>query len=279
MRCWTVACRAVSLRGRCLLVVAACAVTGLLSGCRASTVRLAFVPVPGAVYRYRIHVDSDTTTRLTGKRESHEHASADLETVDTVVAVDSSGSEVRVDVREGDHATGTYLVRLDRQAGLISLEAADGRRLNAQAGLELAQLLPAAAGPPPQRSLHAGDRWAVDQALDLPRLAPARLRGSGRLESFGVLDGRGVAVTTSTDTVSLFPAEAPAGTVSGTAGVDLRGQETTTATITRSVHDGAVERSSATTTGTFDILLPGNGAFLVTGQVTVFVRSSMRRLG
>lgn len=251
----------------------------ILSACRPSAVRLAFVPAPGTTYRYAIHVQSRSTTTLAGQPDQRQSATVDLETVDTVLAVDADGSRLRVQVSEHGRSMGSYLVRLDRQAALISLEAADGRPLDVQAGLQLEDLIPSAGGPPPQRDLHAGDRWQVNQAVNLPRLAPARLIGSGRLKAFGVLDGRRVAVTETTGTVALGPGVPPADSDGAPhADVGLRGRETTTSTVTRAVRDGAVEAASATTSGTFDIILFGQGSALVSGQLVLEVHSTTRRL-
>jgi hypothetical protein len=263
------------------VVASAAGALGLVA-CRPATVQLAFAPRPGAVYRFAVHVQSKSTTRLSGQPPRTRTDDVQLEAVDTVLSTTGSGSRLRVDVSRRSTAVASYLVRLDRQASLIGIDTVNGEPAaqlsNDLGGLELQYLLPAAVGAPANRSLQSGDRWRLEEPFAVPNVAPTRLLERGRLDRFGVLHGRRVAVTTTAGTLDV----APLPQASGTGQVGLRGREHTTTSVTRDVLDGSIERSTAVTNGLFDIILVSttgpNGAPLVTGQLTLEVRSTTSRL-
>ncbi|HWW52748.1 MAG TPA: hypothetical protein VNY84_03220 [Acidimicrobiales bacterium] len=256
----------------------------LLGGCRPSTVRLAFAPRPGASYHYTLHIKSTSVTRLSGQAPRSQTDEIDLTAVDTVVTTDASGSRLRVVVSRIGLPLADYTVRIDRQAALVGIEAVNGEpagQLSADlGGLQLQDLLPAAVGAPPGLALQAGDRWHTDEPLTVPDFQPARLVQTGRVERFGVVDGRRVAVTSADGTLALTPR--PTRSTGGVAEVGLRGVEHTATTVTRVIDDGSIERSSAHTSGLFDIVLVSTtgptGNPLVTGQIQLDVRSTTRRV-
>ncbi|MBV8980116.1 MAG: hypothetical protein JO086_04380, partial [Acidimicrobiia bacterium] len=132
----------------------------------------------------------------------------------------------------------------------------------------------AAAGAPPARPLAAGEQWTIDDHLTLAGSAPARLRGSGRLESFGVIGGRKVASIRSSTRL-------PVSTQSPLSGgqLALQGVESTLSNATRELADGAVEEASSTTTGNYQVTLtPGDQGPPVTGTLTIEVRSKTERV-
>jgi hypothetical protein len=274
-------------RGTAALALGGVLVTLGLAGCRPSGVRLIFAPRPGAVYRYRIHVTSTATTRLTGRPATTRREVADLVAVERVLTVDTTGARLKVDLTGPTSPPASYVVRVDRQAGLASIENVDGVPPAGGSGLQVQDLLPAVLGAPPDRPLHAGDRWRLSQPVAPPRLsptaapapaasssAPTRFEGSGRLIAFGVVHHRKVATTSSTGTIDVAPVA-----VSNLVG--LQGQETVTTVVTRAVADGSIESDSARTAGTFAIVLPGAAhpgqAALVTGQLTVVTESTVER--
>ena len=263
-----------SVRRRVARGAALAAIAALAGACRSPDIRLAYAPAPGTVYRYAVHVVSTSTTVLSGRAPQRHADVLDFVAVDTVLAADQAGTRLRVEVSSGPRSLGSYVVRLDRQAALTGIDAENGQPLTAAGALQLQDLLPAVAGAPPDRPLRPGDRWQVNEPVQLPTLAAARLVGAGRLDALGVLDGRRVAETRATGSIELGP------TASGSAGqVGLRGHETIFVTSARAVDDGAVERSTASTKGLFDILLLADGkAPLVTGQLVVNVSSTTRRL-
>jgi hypothetical protein len=199
-----------------------------------------------------------------------------------VLATDASGSRLRVVISRLAAPLADYTVRVDRQAALVGIEAVNGEpadRLSTElGGLQLQDLLPAAVGAPPDRALQTGDRWQTDEPLTVPNFQPARLVQTGRVERFGVVDGRRVAVTSADGTLALTP-----GGSGGSAAVGLRGIERTATTVARAIADGSIERESAHTTGRFDLVLLSTagpaGSPLVTGQIELDVRSTTRRVG
>jgi hypothetical protein len=267
-----------------------------LAACRPAATTLAFRPRPGAVFRYAIHVTSRSTTHLAGRAPTARTDQATFVAVDTVTDATAEGSRVQVLLQQTGTPTRTYEIRLNRRAELVGIDSVDGRPADAATGLEVEDLLPAAVGAPPDRPLRAGDSWAVDQAVQLPHIAPTRLRGAGRLEQFGVVGRRTVAMTTATATVALAPASESPGLsppvppgflgiggplpAAPATDVGLRGWESTESAVTRAVDDGAIERSTSKTTGVFDILLTttGDRVGLVGGQLDVEVTSMTKRL-
>ncbi len=267
------------------LTLAWLSAAALLGSCRPSTVRLAFAPRPGASYHYALHVRSTSVTRLSGQAPRTRTDEIDLTAVDTLLATDRSGSRLRVVVSRLGTPLADYTVRIDRQAALVAIDAVNGEPTGQLStdlgGLQLQDLLPAAVGAPPDLALRSGDRWHTAEPLTVPDFQPARLLQAGRVERFGVVDGRRVAVTTADGTLALSPRAASV--TGGRAQVGLRGIERTATTVARVIDDGSIERSSAHTTGVFDIVLVSTagptGGPLVTGQIQLDVRSTTRRVG
>jgi hypothetical protein len=265
-----------------LMAVASLVCALALSACRPPSVRLAFAPRPGAAYHFAVHIESTSTTKLSGQAPHTRTDDVQLEAVDTVLVTTVSGSQLRVEVTKRGAAVASYIVRLDRQASLVGIDTVNGESATQLTsdlgGIQLQDLLPAALGAPPNQSLQSGDRWQTEEPFAVANLAPTRLLEHGRLDRFGVLRGRRVAVTTTTGTLDLTPVER---TAAG-AQVGLRGREHTTTSVTRDVADGSIEQSSAHTSGVFDIVLVSTigptGAPLVTGQLTLDVRSTTSRL-
>jgi hypothetical protein len=273
------------VRSRIIRHAGAVVLAGLLSvalgGCRPAGAQLSFVPRPGTVYRYRIAVTSTSTTRLAGQAPTTRREVADLAAVDRVLDVDASGSTLQVDITGASVPPASYVVRLDHQAGLVSIESVNGEPPAEVAGLQVQDLVPAVVGAPPDRPLRPGDRWRLDQPVALPGLAPTRLVGSGRLVAFGVQHQRKLATTSASATIDVAPAP-PLPAASATA-VGLQGRETITTVVTRAVSDGAIESDTAHTLGLFEIVLPGAGSpgqtVLVTGQLSVVTESTVERIG
>src|SRR3712207_6086484 len=87
----------------------------------------------------------------------------------------------------------TTLFRSDRAGQLAEVERIEGLPAQVLGELGISEIFPAAAAAPPDRPLSPGDRWTINAPVDLPGLAPGRLRGQGRLIALGVVDGREVA--------------------------------------------------------------------------------------
>jgi hypothetical protein len=138
----------------------------------------------------------------------------------------------------------------------------------------LSEIFPAAAGAPPPRPLAAGERWSIDDRLLLAG-SSARLTGSGRLASFGVVGGRNVASIRSTTRLPVTTETALQG-----GRLALQGMERTVSSATRELVDGAVESAASTTSGRYQVTLtpPEGQGVPVGGTMVIEVRSRTRRL-
>jgi len=142
--------------------------------------------------------------------------------------------------------------------------------------LGLSEILPGAAGAPPQRRLAPGDRWAIDSPAASLGGGGSRLKGEGRLVSLGVVRGRDVATIESR---YVLPVRRT--TNSDNATVTLDGNQATVVRTVRSLRDGAVESAKATTKATYRVTLtppPGATGAPLAGVLTVEVNSTTSRL-
>lgn len=235
----------------------------LLGACRDGTVRVAFRPVAGAEYTYRVTVVADVVTRL-GDAPAHRDTEEDVFTArHKVLSTSRTGSTVEVRLEaEGEEAR-TFVVRLDRAGQLAEVQRIEGIPADVLGGLGLSEVFPAAAAAPPDRPLAPGDRWDLD--FD-------RLRGNGRLTALGMVDGRKLA-TVESDYVL------PVTKVADRLRFD--GSQHTRATSTHDLGDGAIEEVRARTSGTFALELrppEGTPGPVVPGTLDVEVRSVTTRL-
>src|SRR5439155_16483824 len=216
-----------------------------LTGCRPDTVRVAFRPPVGARFRYQVDVTKTRTIRLGPDAPQRTVDQARLEADETVLASGPEGVRVSVELRRAGSAARHFVVLFDRAAQLTAVESIEGLPASILEPFGLSEIFPAAAGAPPARPLSAGERWTIDDHLNLAGSAPARLQGSGRLVSFGVVGGREVASIRSSTRL-------PVSTQSALQGgqLALQGVEHTLSTASRELADGAVEQASSTTRGT-----------------------------
>jgi hypothetical protein len=260
-----------------VVVVTAACLAGLLTACGSDTVRVSYRPPPGARYRHEVRVHSVTTTRLAGTAEDRAVDDLVLVTEQTVLAADAGGVRVQVRLRQAGAPDRTFVVRLDHAAQLAGVETVEGLPPSVLGADALPQILPGAAGAPPDRPLGPGERWTIDAPAALPGVVGARLQGSGRLVELGLSGGRKVASTRSSTRLPLSATTPLRGSV-----VALDGIETTDGTATRALVDGAVERATTVTHGQFRLTLGPvgtPGATPVGGTLTLEVRSETRRLG
>jgi hypothetical protein len=248
----------------------------LLTGCQPDTVNLAFRPAEGARYAYRVEIDSVTITAIEGTAPERVTDHFVLHADQSVLAV--SPDSIRVRIRLAGQGLGprTFVVRLDRAGQLAEVQRIEGLPARALGSLGLSEIFPAAAGAPPDRRLSPGERWVVDEPVSLPGQPETRLRGSGRLKTLGVIDGRDVATIESTFRLA----------VRGMSQLNqgnfvLDGAQSTTSTATHVLADGSVENVEAFTKGRYRLtLLPPTGTDgpAVPGTLVVEVRSKTTRL-
>jgi hypothetical protein len=245
------------------------------TACRDDRVLLSFHPPTGASYTYAVHVQSTSTSTFAG-RSTSPHDEADLAVQQRVL--DAKDGTTRVQVMLGREGVGerTFVMRFDRAAQLTAVESVEGIPTGALGDLGLSEIFPAAAGAPPDRGLRPGDRWTVDDHVQLAGMnAPALLTGEGRLVELGVVDGHKTATVTSSTSLPITS------TASAANGVQtLTGTDTTTITVVYDLADGSVRHSTSITRGTFDAVLAapqGQTSAPIQGTVTVEVRSEIRR--
>src|SRR5205823_11030254 len=204
--------------------------------------------------RYQVDVTKVRTIQLGSDGPQRTVDDARLEADETVLASGPEGIRVRVELRRVGSPSRLFVVLFDRAAQLTAVETIEGLPASVLEPFGLSEIFPAAAGAPPARPLSAGERWTIDDRLDLAGSAPARLQGSGRLVSFGVVGGRKVASIRSSTRL-------PVSTTSRLQGgqLALNGVERTVSTASREIADGAVEEASSTTSGSYAVTLsPGS---------------------
>lgn len=259
-----------------LALVAATA--SLSSGCERDTVTLSFQPTEGSQLEYETTVESVTVTQLPGRVAVTREDRTRLDAHQEVLDVGDDGVLVEVSLSRPGIGTRTFTMRFDRAAQLTRVERVEGIPAAALGDLGLSEIFPAAAGAPPDRPLAPGDRWAIDDEVQLAGDdQPARLRGEGRLVEVGVEDGEDVATVRST---ASLPIHTTTSTTRGTQ--SLTGTQVTVATATYDLDGGALRRASAVTTATFLLVLgppEGRGGDAIEGTLSVHIRSEVRRTG
>jgi hypothetical protein len=250
------------------------------SGCdEDGAVELSFQPAEGSEYSYQTDVSSTTATEVPCQQPAQRTDSATLDTAQRVLQVGDGGVRVEVALSRSGIGTRTFIVRFDRAAQLTAIEEVEGIPAAALGELGLSEVFPAAAGAPPDRPLAPGDRWTIDDEVQLAADAePTRLRGEGRLVELGVEDGR---ETATVETRTSLPVATT--TSSPTLGTrELDGEQVTEVTATYDLADGALLRAEAVTVGEFDLVLgppPGGAGDECAGTLGVELRSTTRRVG
>lgn len=260
-------------------VVAAALAAVALSACRPDTVAIAYRPQTGTQHRYRITVDAETVTTIEGRLPRRTTSSFVLGASHRVVRADANGATVQVVLQAAGEESQRLLVRLDRAGQLTEVESIEGVAAAGLGQVGLAEIFPASAGAPPMRPLAPGDRWTVDEPLQLPGARPARLTGRGRLESLGVVKGREVATVA---TVLRLPVRGYSGGSGAGGTAVLDGSQSTTSRTTYALADGVVESATATTRSSLRIELAppdGTDASPLHGTVVIRVRSHATRQG
>jgi len=248
---------------------------GVLVACRSDTVQVAFRPAVGAHFRYQVNVTKVRTIQLGSDGPQRTEDDVRLQADETVLAAGPEGIRVQVELRREGSSPRLFVVLFDRAAQLTAVETVEGLPASILEPFGLSEIFPAAAGAPPARSLAAGEQWTIDDHLRLAGSSPARLQGSGRLVSFGVVGGRKVASIRSSTRLPIANETALQG-----GRLSLQGIERTVSTATRQLADGAVEQASSTTGGNYGVVLspPSGQGAPVSGTLTIEVRSRTSRL-
>ena len=264
------------MRRRVRCIAALLALLSLTGACKPDTVRVAFRPAADARYRYAVEVRSEAETQIADREPRRTVDRFLLQAEHDILEAGPQSSTVEIRLERADIGTRTFVARLDRAGQLAEVERIEGLPAQVLGELGISEIFPAAAGAPPDRPLSPGDRWTIDAPVDLPGLAPGRLRGRGRLTALGVVDGREVATIESVVDLTV-----PQGVVDAGGRFVLGGTQSTTSTATHSLADGAVQEVRAVTRGRFDLtVLPPEGTAgpSVPGTLVVEVRSHTRRV-
>ncbi len=247
-----------------------------LTACSQDAVQVAFRPKVGDSFKYELKVRSVTVTTLGTAAPERSVDEATLEATDTVLAAGPEEVRVQVVLRRAGSPDRSFIVRFDRAAQLSGIETVEGLPPSVLGPLAFPEFLPAAAAAPPLRMLKPGEKWKIDTKPVLPGGIEAHFEGTGRLVKVGSSGGQKVASLKS-DTRLPLVSSSQVGNIT----VALEGVETTTATATRALSDGSVQKASSLTKGDFQVTLTGPGgddAAPVTGTMTVEIRSETRRL-
>jgi hypothetical protein len=257
-----------------LAALAAVLLAGALAGCEDDTVLVTFRPDVGSTYTYEVEVESTIVRTLEGAQPSARSERALFEARHTVLEAGPGGVRVEVVLRRAGSGSRTFVVRYDRAAQLQAVESVEGIDIEALGDLGLSEIFPAAAGAPPDRRLRPGDRWTIDETVELPGPpGDAELTGSGRLSELGVVDGADVATI-------ITRTELPVATDEGSQA--LAGSQVTETTARHDLADGSVLDATSITRGDFRVVLSppdGRTGPPVRGTLSVEVRSTTRRLG
>jgi hypothetical protein len=265
------------VRARAVALIAAGACTLVVAGCDPDTVDVSFRPTTGSTYVYESSISSVVTTQLADEDPDETHDSAVLRTTQHVLGAGEDGVQVQVGLSRPGSAERTFVVRLDRAAQLVSVESVEGIPSEALGELGLSEIFPAAAGAPPSRPLRPGDRWRIDDDVELPGAEATKLHGEGRLIELGVVDGHDLATITSTSSLPL------SSTVTANTGTrTLTGTQETEVTSVYDLADGSVREATSVAIGRFTLVIgppEGQTGKPITGVLVVEVRSKTRRVG
>lgn len=257
----------------------------LFVGCREDTVRVAFRPEVGAVYRYEVRVHSTSEVELPGEPPQERNEEIVLQSEHTVLDAGPDGVRVQVILGDASGSVRTFVVRFDRAAQLESLESEDATSLDAGAEadpdagvLGISEIFPAAAAAPPDAALAPGERWDIDDRVVVPgAVDAARLTGAGRLRELGIEDDVEVARLVTSSVLQLTSErESDDGER-----VRLEGQQVTEQRASHDLRDGAVRSASSTTTGVYDLAITppfGEVRDPVRGTLRVRITSTTTRL-
>ena len=203
------------------------------SGCRPSTVSVAFAPQVGDRYAYRYEIEATITRAIEGEEPEVIHVDTELVARQEVRARTSRGARIRLELTREGGTTRTAVALVDRAGSLEGVELVEG--LGAEVLGAADSIVPTHLPGPPDRPLAPGDRWSGDDG---------DLHSHGRLERLGVIDGRDVAVVRTTATEDLARSVR-----AGASATEVTGRVRSGATTSYDLLDGATRRSRSWSRG------------------------------
>lgn len=259
--------------GRRLLLVAMALLA--LAACDPHTIEIRFDPAVGDGYRFRSDVRTEVERTIDGET-TVEEASSVLDATERVVAVEDDEIRIEVTLERDGTTQRTYDVRFDRSDRLTAIDLVEGVPAEAL-GLDLATDLPADVASPPAGPLEPGTTWEIERVVEIDgQPDPIVVRGTGRVDSLGVVDGNDVAVVV----VDLeVPIRSAIETADGE--VTVRGMQTSTSRTTYDLDDGAARSDRTDITGVVAVVVePPTGivAAPVEGSISYRVETRTRRV-
>lgn len=229
--------------------LALAAVVLVVTACDPHTVVIRFDPAIGDGYRFR----SEITTRVERTIDDEtviEVGDSVLDATELVTDVDDDEITVEVTLERDGATQRSYEVRFDRGDRLTAIDLVEGVPAEAL-GLDLANDLPADIASPPSGPLEPGASWVIERTVEVA--SPANritVRGTGTVDSLGVVDGNDVAVVVVDLSV---PIRSTIDTPDGI--VTVRGLQTSTSTTTYDLADGAARGDQTEIAGLVDVVV------------------------
>lgn len=229
--------------------VALAALVLLLVACDPHTVSIRFDPAVGDTYRFR----SDISTRVERTIDDEtvtEDDDSTLDATERVIAVNADEITVAVTLERDGATQRTYEVRFDRGDRLTAIDLVEGVPAEAL-GLDLATDLPADVASPPTGPLEPGATWTIERTFEVAgQPDQVTVRGRGRVDSLGVIDGHEVAVVEVDLTVPI------GNTIETTDGVvTVRGTQQSSSRTTYDLADGAARGDQTEISGELDVVV------------------------
>ena len=233
-----------------------------------------FRPDAGDRYRLRSEIETEVTRTIEDETDVDRSRSR-LRATEEVVDVDRDEVQVEVTVARDGAAPRTYETRFGRTGRLSTIDLVEGVPTEAL-GLDLATGLPPEIMSPPAARLEPGATWTVERRVVWDDDGePVTVRGTGRLASLGVEDGREVAVAVVEVSV---PVRSVVETADGT--VTLAGVQRSRSETAYDLADGTARRDRTVIDGDLDVIVEpprGVDAPPVRGAVRYEVHSTTTR--
>lgn len=221
----------------------------VVAACDPHTVAIRFDPAVGDGYRFRSDITTEIERTIDGEVTAEETDSV-LDATERVVAVGDDEVRVAVTLERDGANQRSYEVRFDRGDRLTAIDLVEGVPAEAL-GLDLANDLPADVASPPSGPLEPGASWVIERVVQVDGLDDSFVvRGRGRIDSLGVVDGNEVAVV-------VVDLEVPIRNVIETTDgiVSLRGVQTSTSMTTYDLDDGAVRTDETEISGRVGVMV------------------------
>ncbi len=247
----------------------------LLIACDPQTVSIRFDPAVGDSYRFRSDISTRVERTIDGETVTEDDDSV-LDATERVIAVDDDEITAEVTLERDGATRRTYEVRFDRGDRLTAIDLVEGVPAEAL-GLDLANDLPADVASPPAGPLEPGATWTIERTFEVAgQPNPVTVRGRGRIDSLGVVDGNDVAVVEVELTVPIWS------TIDTTDGVvTVRGTQHSSSRTTYDLADGAARGDRTEISGDLDVVVeppPGIIADPVRGTIGYRVQTRTERL-